>query len=381
MGPLPARRRLWTRRALLAAGTGSSFATSAFPADMGGKGRLFPAGWQRFPDPVTEFEVYRLTDPAYTAHLPAFYNRAISRRNNFLLCSSDRTGSPQAFRLDLKTGECRQLTDAEALDGSSLTLMPDEHSFCCFDGASLRQINLANLREREIYQVPSGWQRTAGAYVSEDGQHAVFAESRGGSARLQLVRIPGKTSASTVVETASAITHPTTRPKRTQILYRQPDQSLWLVNFDGKQQRRLKLAGGVVGPARWSPDGKTVLYLNFPEDPTQLNTVREHTPDENLDKVIAKTSQFVHFGCNADTSVFVGSSRNKAAPYILILLRVTRRELTLCEHRASDPALAAPVFSPDSRRVFFVSDKQGKPAIYRVMVEKFVEPTESESQG
>jgi oligogalacturonide lyase len=142
----------------------------------------------------------------------------------------------------------------------------------------------------------------------------------------------------------------------------------------------LKLAGGIVGPARWAPDGKTVLYLNFPEDKTQLNTIREHTPDENLDKLVAKTSQFVHFGCNSDTSVFVGSSRNKAAPYILILLRVTRRELTLCEHRASDPAMAVPTFSPDSRKVFFVSDKQGKPAIYRVQVERFVEPTETETQ-
>ena len=48
------------------------------------------------------------------------------------------------------------------------------------------------------------------------------------------------------------------------MLYRQGDEALWLVNTDGRQNRRLKLADGRVGPANWAPDGKTVLYLNFP---------------------------------------------------------------------------------------------------------------------
>ena len=58
--------------------------------------------------------------------------------------------------------------------------------------------------------------------------------------------------------------------------------------------------------------------------------------------------------------------------------RVARRELTLCEHRSSDPYSVAPVFSPNSQRVYFQSDKDGKPAIYRVQVEKFVEETDTE---
>jgi oligogalacturonide lyase len=65
---------------------------------------------------------------------------------------------------------------------------------------------------------------------------------------------------------------------------------------------------------------------------------------------------------------------------VLILLRVARRELTLCEHHASDPAMVSPVFSPDSQSVFFVSDRHGKSAIYRVHVEKFVEATGEEAQ-
>jgi oligogalacturonide lyase len=56
---------------------------------------------------------------------------------------------------------------------------------------------------------------------------------------------------------------------------------------------------------------------------------------------------------------------------------VTRRELTMCEHGASDPATVAPIFSPNSQRIYFQSDREGKHAIYMVRVDKFVEETEA----
>ena len=177
-------------------------------------------------------------------------------------------------------------------------------------------------------------------------------------------------------ETLVEMGDPIARFRRAQILYRQGDDALWLVDSDGKQNRRLKLAAGRVGAANWAADGKTVLYLNIPEDRTQLNAIREYTPDTDSDKLVAKTSQFAHFGFNRDTSVFVGASRNAASPTVLILLRVTRRELTLCEHHASHPETVAPVFAPDSQRIYFQSDRHGNPAIYCMHVEKLVEKTE-----
>jgi hypothetical protein len=111
--------RFLTRRSLLAL-----FAASGFSIDRG-KGASFGAELQRFADPATELEVLRLSSPAYSTHMPAYYGRALSRKGQFLLCWSDRTGSPQAFRINLKSGEWLQLTGAEALDGSTLTLMPD----------------------------------------------------------------------------------------------------------------------------------------------------------------------------------------------------------------------------------------------------------------
>lgn len=353
-----------TRRALLATG---------LPLFAGQKGAEFPAGWRRYADPATEFTVYRLTDPAWASGLAAYYQRTFARRGDFLLFWSDRTGSPQAFRFDIKNGETRQLTDAAALDPASITLQPDERAFCFFDGRSLRQASLSNLRDREVYRVPAGWERCPGACVSENG-YAVFGERARGGSRLRLTSLRG--SARTLAEAAFEISDPIPHPRRGQVLYRQGDEALWLANTDGRQNRRLKLADGRVGPANWSPDGKTILYLNFPGDRTQLNTIREFFPEDNSDRLVAKTSQFVHFGFNRDTSVFVGSSRNAGSPNVLLLLRVTRRELTVCEHRARDAAAVEPRFSPDSRRVYFTSDRHGKSAVYCVPVEKFVEETQ-----
>jgi hypothetical protein len=53
-------------------------------------GQTLPSEIKRYADPATEFEVFRLTDPSHQSWLPAYYQRAISRRDSFLIYSSDR---------------------------------------------------------------------------------------------------------------------------------------------------------------------------------------------------------------------------------------------------------------------------------------------------
>jgi oligogalacturonide lyase len=343
------------------------------------KGEAAAGGLRRYSDPATELEVIRLTDPTHSSTLPAAYNRAVARGNAFLLLASDPPGSQQAFRVDLKSGETRQLTAAEGLDAASLTMTPDNRAFCYCAGRSLFLSNFATLRERELYQIPDDWERSPGMSVGPDGTHALIAEQKRDASRVRMVTLQ-QGSMRTVIEAPFPISHPQARPLRAQLLYRQADEAVWLVNMDGQQNRKLKLAPGRVAEPQWSNDGRTLLYLNIPEDKTQLNAIREHTPDTNTDKLVAKTSQFVSFGFNRDSSVFIGASANRSSPAVLLLLRITRRELTVCEHRASDASAVAPRFSPDSQRIFFQSDREGKPAIYSMHVERLVEKTDSETK-
>ncbi len=200
-------------------------------------------------------------------------------------------------------------------------------------------------------------------------------EKKGSQHRLQLVQMANGT-ASRLAENDEEIRDPITRPRRASVLYRRGG-AVWLANYDAQQNYRLRLAEGETGPAIWSPDGRSVLYLNYPTDQHKLHNLREFTPDTNEDKMLANTSQFVNFGCNSDASVFVGASGSKASPHVLLLVRTVKRELTLAEHRASDPRMVAPIFAPNSQRVFYSSDQHGKTAIYSMAVEKLVEETEA----
>ena len=348
---------------------------------MAAAGRIAAPEWKRYADPATELEVVRLTDPAFSSGMTAPHLRQFTRRGESLLYWSERysaesPGARQAFFLDLKKGESRQLTQAPALDPFSLSLSPDERSFVFFDGRSLYDSTLSSAAPRQIHLVPENAVRS-GLTVATDGA-VLFSEREKGKSRIFSVL---RQQSRSIADTDREIEELMARPRHTQVLYRTSGESpFWLVNGDGSGNRQLKTEPGRTGSALWIPSGRTFVYLHIPEDQKELITLREYAPDDDSDKLLAKTSQFISASPNADASVFTGASRSRATAYVLILLRVARRELTLCEHRASDPAIVQPVFSPDSQNVLFVSDRHGKPALYQVHVGRFVEETTADPQ-
>jgi len=363
-----------TRRVFVSSLAGAGVGAYSLAAE---KGQVFPSEVKRYADEATEFNVFRLTDPAHQSWLATPYGRTVGRHNDFLIHASDRSGTVQGYRLDLKSGQSRLLTEAEGLVPDSLTLSADERDFCYLAGRSLYLAKLNGGRAREVYGAAEGFEFGRGFSLSEDGLYATLVEKSAGMSRLRLINM--RTGAgTTLAESSEAISDPQPRPKRAGVLYRRGDD-LWLVNYDGAQNRKLRLAPGGLANAVWSADGRTVLYLNLPANPKQLHNLREFTPDTNDDRLISETSQFVTFNRNADSSVFVGASGSKASPYMLLLVRSVKRELTLCEHRASDPRQIVTMFSPNSQRVFFQSDRDGKMAIYTMAVDRLVSETETEA--
>jgi oligogalacturonide lyase len=341
-------------------------------------GALSPPEWKRYPDPATELEVIRLTDPAFSSGMTAPHLRQFSRHSDTLLAWSERTGTRQAFLTNLKTGESIQLTDAKELEPATLCLTPDERSFWFFDGPELHESSLTKPAPRQIYRIPDGALRV-GFTTASDGS-VLFGERTAG--RTQVMRVshgqPRK-----MFEPDGEITDLMVRPgnvrARLQLVWRQSG-ALWASAMDGGGRKPLKLEPGQTGEVLWTPTGRTLIYLHIPDGPKELITLRENNPDTGADTLLAKTSQFISAAPNADASVFVAASRSLASPYVLITLRAVRRELTLCEHHASDPAMVNPVFTPDSRSILFVSDRHGKPAIYLMPVARFVEETATEDE-
>jgi hypothetical protein len=182
-----------------------------------GKGRTFASDAQRYADPATEFTVYRLTSPKYESRMTAYYNRGMTGRNT-LLFSNDRTGRFELFRADIKSGQTRQLTNAEHLDPGSIAVLANDRGCCYFDGPSLRELSFAALRDREVHRLAEGTERVPGFSVSPDGKRALFVERAGEGYRLRSIDL-ARGTASTLVEGRDEMSHPMVRPGHSQVMY------------------------------------------------------------------------------------------------------------------------------------------------------------------
>lgn len=329
---------------------------------------------RQFADPITEFPVFRLTDPKLEdCRLPAVYNRAIGRKGTFVVYSR---GGDSVCRVDVKTGLSSQVADAPGIDHRTLAMTPDERLlFWIEDGVRVVQCGIGGGRKRTVYTSPAGWSMRAGLSVSEDGLFAAAVESKDAAHRVRLIATV-RGNATTVVDSPDApLRDAVIRPKRAGFVYRKHGNELWLGSFDASRTYKLKTPVGELASPQWGSDGRTVQYLLKAEG-ARLPAVRECVPDSNEDRLIAPTSQFASVGRNGDASVYVGASASKASPAVLLLLKTTKREFTLAEHKASDPAEVTPVFSPNSQRVFFQTDRDGKWALYYMQVDKLVEETD-----
>ncbi len=272
------------------------------------------------------------------------------------------------FQIDLRSGVIRQLAETNSLDPSSLTLDAQGRSLYFLDGGTLSEIALSNRRELKRANVLA-------SNIDSFGIGASGTELFGIRGR-QLVKLQGDNSA-VLAENAEGPC--LARPGGRGCLFTRPissdERELWYAAANAPPAPILLARGRVSDPC-WSSDGDSVLFLrDVAKNGVYLSELREVKPEEGKEQCVSKTSQFAAFAPNENDSVFVGASRSKAQPYIILLLRSAQRELTLCEHRSSNPAQVKPAFSPDSRRIYFQSDREGKSAIYSVNVEQLVEPT------
>ena len=281
-------------------------------------GRIFGPEWRRYSDPATEFEVVRLTDPAFSSGFTAPWQRQCTRHGEFLYWS-ERTGSRQPFLMNLRSGESRQIAEVAALDPRSLCLSADDRGLIYLDGGVLRYGSLVSSHTRELYNLRPG-ASLAAVTAGIDGD-ILLAERLNERTRLVMA---GRGGTRVIRELPLEIHVLMARPRRAQVFYRVGER-FTLMNFDGSGGRDLRIAAGRTGEAAWVPSGRTLVYLHVPENTKELVTLREYGPEDNSDKLIAKTSQFASVAPNLDASVFVGASRSKASAYVLLLVRAVRR--------------------------------------------------------
>lgn len=393
-----------------------------------GKGQEAPPDRQRFLDAATEFEIVRLTKPDYDAMLPPSTSRAIGRRGDFLLCTSNRFGALHTIRIDLRTGGMRQVTEIEGLQPELLHLASNERHFYCGTKRTVYQVTMGAWRERELFTCPAGRRTGLSLTVTDaatwlaveewpEGANLGTAAKAEGKAdvgtEVRLVPIAGGAAGAgdksgRLVQVKGSPISLAFQPKGERLLVHSTE-GLFLVEPGSGSVKGVSTQAGRVLQAHWAPEGNAVLYVLMKEQPanpepragetgkasesgkageggkagesvrppTRLMELREVDLTTGQDNFLARTSQYAQFVPNGDATVFLGASASRGAPYLLLLLRKVRRELPLCEHRSSDPR---PAISANSQRVVFQTDRHGKMVIYMVAVERLLERTGEEAE-
>ena len=361
-------------------------------------------------DPLTERLTYRLTSPDHLHHLPHYHHRFLSQSNSFALVAGERTGLRQIFRLNLPKADMVQLTGGPGVHPYSPTLDRKEKHFYFLQGNELKRAAAKRGRERRVYRTEKGWRMTGHLAVSNRDRYAAVIEMREEDwvagfeqqfaqkprCRIQLVDLRLGT-ARLLVGVNAWIAHPQFRPRSNDVLYchegpwDKVDARLWMMRPGAESPKNLRprKAAEQLGHAYWSGYGREVCYVFYPDETGRRATVRCIDVNTGKERVVSRCTRFGWLSANRDNSVIVGASRSLAGPNIYLLFSRLQREVTVCEHASTgkayplagtdrnDPWASAPepVFSPDSQLIYFVSDREGLPAVYRIGVPDLVEET------
>jgi oligogalacturonide lyase len=316
-------------------------------------------------DPATENIVVRLTDPRHTSHSPAAQNRHITGRSGLLLFSNDRHGAPAPFTLDLKTAALKQLAEPENLKPDALSLDSTDRACLFLDGQALIRVTLDHGKSKMLADGVEDFHlhgTREGIVVLRKGKLELLEEER------FTVLAEGASSRGLVSPAQNACCF--TRAVSDGVC------SLNVVPLSGG--KAVEIAQGAIASPVWNTDSQSVLFLReVSGEDAPVTELCEAAIDGSGARLVTRTSRFAVFSLNPNGTVFVGASRSKAQPHVMLALRAVHREMTLCEHKSSQPELVRPVFSPNSQRVYFESDRHGKPALYTLSVAQLVEPTVS----
>ena len=371
-----------------------------------GRGTRVDAPVVEFPDPLTERKMERLTDPAHLFRLPHRSERFLSDRNDTLYLAGELDGTRQVFEYDLRRHRLTQISEGPGLLSDSITLDHRNRSLFYMQGNRLIE---GGRGDKTIQEIPAGWRATGALTLSDDGALAAWIEMREGDerddpseqfvhhprCRLQVAPLIGGV-ARTLVEEDNWLDMPRFRPRSHEILYVHEGPwgevagRLQIVSADGTARSlRERIGEERIGAEQWSADGERIWFVHFPDAGLRGATIRTLDAAGKEETTVAPCSAFGWFHVNRDASALVGASKRPSGPNIYVLFPKLKREITLCEHGASGKpypiagtermdahaAVAAPILSRDSQWAYFSSDREGRPAVYRMRLEDLVSET------
>lgn len=365
-------------------------------------------------DAETGARVIRLTPPDVTCHRTYFYQKSFTTDGQRLVFGGEF--GPDSFwhyhLLDLRSGECLQLTD-----------QPDENTFGGFlDPADrylyfvrakreLVRLELDTLHEEVAYRVPEGWvgygtwvansacTKMVGIEIRASDWFALddwvkFRQMYYNRPRCRLIRIDlASGQRQTIHETDTWLGHPQYRPNddaTVAFCHEGPhdlvDARMWFVGEDGGHLRcgKRHAAGESCTHEFWVPDGSAMIYVSYLKGQSE-RWIRALDPVSLADRALATMPPCSHLMSNHDGSLIVGDGcatpadvddtagyRVEPDPYLHLFdlrqgttRRIARHDSSWRVYKGDRQVTHPhPSFTPDERQVLFSCDKAGEPGLY-----------------
>ena len=167
-----------------------------------------------------------------------------------ILFTSTRGGKAGVWTMAPDGSKLRRLCDGDQADFS-----PDGKRI------ALRRAGRIVVRElvsgREKHLTPTGWTACSGPAWSPDGKRIAFARQRAGANAVYLV--PAGGGEPKVVFGKKGACEPAWSPDGKRLVY-ETETHLFTIRPDGKDNRMLTWYGGRHRYARWSPDGREIVF-------------------------------------------------------------------------------------------------------------------------
>lgn len=142
------------------------------------------------------------------------------------------------------------------------------------------------------------------------------------------------------------------------------NKELYVMDYDGENQRRITFHRSLSIAPDWSYDGDKVVYQSFVSTPPGLYWFSLGAGARNRIPVPTELNSAPSFSPDGRTVAYAGSVRGNPEIFVVNLDGTGHRRLT-----NSSAIDSSPRFSPNGREIAFTSNRQGTPQIYLMDLE------------
>jgi TolB protein len=134
---------------------------------------------------------------------------------------------------------------------------------------------------------------------------------------------------------------------------------IWLMDWDGVNQRQITRHGMMSILPSWAPDNERMVYTSFARGTSDMYIVARRTGERKLVRSGLALNTSATFSPASDDIAFVGSVRGNPDIYLIKDDGSNIRRLTTTTSIESTPE-----WSPNGRQIAFTSGRSGSPQIY-----------------